>query len=658
MALRPEEDGHLRRVALALIGAGRRRTRRRRKRRVDQRVVEENIRRTLIKMESRTPKRRKRREREEAAPVADDVDPATVLKVNEFVSVAELADLLHVPATRIVQTCMELGLMVTINQRLDFDTISLICEEFGFTARREEAYGAERFEEKPEEDESALRPRPPIVTVMGHVDHGKTSLLDYLRKTNVIAGESGGITQHIGAYEVETPRGRITFLDTPGHEAFTAMRARGAQVTDIVILVVAADDQVMPQTVEAIDHARAAGVPIVVAINKVDLPGVQPHKVKQDLAQHGVLVEEFGGEVLAAEVSAKTGQGMEDLVEKVLLQAELLELHANPDRPAQGVVIEAELDRGMGPVATVLVTRGTLHVGDPFICGVFSGKVRAMVDEWARPLTEAGPARPVRILGLSGVPQAGETFAVLTEEREARDISQVRQRLQREQEFRRSRKITLDEFYSQMEAGQSELRLILKGDVGGSVEALADSLEELSRDEVRVAVIHRGVGAITESDVMLAAASNAIVIGFHVRPDVRAREAAAREGVDIRLYRVIYEAVDEVRKAMQGLLAPEEREVVHGTAEVRNVFKIPRVGQVAGCFVTDGTIPRSANLRVVRDGTEVYSGRIASLRRFKDDVREVTAGLECGIVLENFADIKEDDVLEVYETKQVEQTLA
>ncbi|MFN2432187.1 MAG: translation initiation factor IF-2 [Gemmatimonadota bacterium] len=643
-------------ASAAVDGDGRKRTRRRRRRRVDQRVVEENIRKTLIKMESRAPKRRKRREREEAAPIADDVDPATILKVNEFVSVAELADLLHVPATRIVQTCMELGLMVTINQRLDFDTISLICDEFGFTARREEEYGAARFE-KTEEEGGQTQPRPPIVTVMGHVDHGKTSLLDYLRKTNVIAGESGGITQHIGAYEVETPRGRITFLDTPGHEAFTAMRARGAQVTDLVILVVAADDQVMPQTVEAIDHAKAAGVPLVVAINKIDLPAANPAKVKQDLAARGVLVEDFGGEVLSAEVSAKTGQGVEDLVEKVLLQAELLELRANPDLAAQGVVVEAELDRGMGPVATVLVTRGTLRVGDAFICGVHSGKVRAMHDEVGRTVEEAGPAVPVRILGFSGVPQAGDTFAVLTEEREAKDISQVRQRLQREQEFRRSRKVTLDEFYSQLEAGQSELRLILKGDVDGSVEALADSLEELSGDEVRVSVIHRGVGAISESDVMLAAASNAIVIGFHVRPDVRAREAAQREGVDIRLYRVIYEAVQEVRAAMQGLLAPEEREVVQGTAEVRNVFKIPKIGQIAGCFVTSGSIPRSANLRVIRDGVEVYTGRIGSLRRFKDDVREVKSGFECGIGVENFQDVKVGDVLEAYTVEQHERQL-
>jgi translation initiation factor IF-2 len=641
----------------AAADGDRRRTRRRRRRRVDQRVVEENLRRTLIKMESRAPKRRKRREREEtaAAVAEDDVDPAKLLKVNEFVSVAELADLLHVPPTRIVQTCMELGLMVTINQRLDFDTISLICEEFGFVARREEEYGAARFQER-EADPAATVPRSPIVTVMGHVDHGKTSLLDHLRKTNVIAGESGGITQHIGAYEVETPRGRITFLDTPGHEAFTAMRARGAQVTDIVILVVAADDQVMPQTVEAIDHAKAAGVPIVVAINKIDLPGAQPLKVKQDLAQHGVLVEEFGGQVLAAEISAKTGQGVEELIEKVLLQAELLELKANPDRSAQGVVIEAELDRGMGPVATVLVTRGTLRVGDAFICGVHSGKVRAMHDEFGRTAEEAGPAQPVRILGFSGVPQAGDTFAVLGEEREAKDISQVRQRLQREQEFRRSRKVTLDEFYSQLEAGQSELRLILKGDVDGSVEALADALEDLSGDEVRVAVIHRGVGAITESDVMLAAASNAIVVGFHVRPDVRAREAAVREGVDIRLYRVIYEAVDEVKKAMGGLLAPEEREVIQGTAEVRNVFKIPKIGLVAGCFVTDGAIPRTANVRVVRDGVEVYSGRIGSLRRFKDDVREVLTGLECGIGVD-VRDTQPGDILEAYTTEEVARTL-
>jgi translation initiation factor IF-2 len=452
----------------------------------------------------------------------------------------------------------------------------------------------------------------------------------------------------------------VTFIDTPGHEAFTAMRARGAQVTDLVILVVAADDGVMPQTVEAIDHARAAGVPIILAINKVDLPDARTDRIKQELTKHSVILEEYGGDVLAAEVSAKTGQGIDDLLEKILLQADVLDLHANPDRAARGVVIEAELDKGMGPVATVLVTTGTLKIGDPFICGLFDGRVRAMLDERDRSLQEAGPSQPARVLGLSGVPQAGDTFAVLVDEKEARGIAQKRQRLQREQGFRRSKEpTTLEELYAQVQAGRIErLNVILKGDVGGSVEALADELTKLSTEEVQVEVIHRGVGAISENDVLLAAASDAIIIGFHVRPDARARAAAEREGVDIRMYRVIYEVVEDVRKAMEGLLAPEEREVVLGSAEVRDTFKISGTGTVAGCFVADGAIPRSARVRVVRDGVEVYEGGIASLKRFKDDVREVREGFECGILVDGFNDVKVGDVIEAYKIEEVQRTLA
>ena len=611
-------------------------------------------------MEGKSPRRRKRVRKEESDEPIEVAEPENLIRVTEFVSVGELADLIEVPATRIIQACMELGLMVTVNQRLDFDTISLICEEFGYAAQRQDAFVLDEPEEE-EVAEENLEPRPPVVTVMGHVDHGKTSLLDFIRQTNVIAGESGGITQHIGAYEVELDDERsVTFLDTPGHQAFTAMRARGAQATDIVILVVAADDGVMPQTIEAIDHARAAGVPIVVAVNKIDLPDARPDRVKQELMQHKVVIEEFGGDVLCAEVSAKTGAGIDDLLEKVMLQADVLDVRANPDRNARGVVIESELDKGKGPVATVLVTAGTLKIGDAFICGLFDGRVRALLDERGNNVQEAGPSQPVRVLGFSGVPEAGDGFAVLGDDGEVRDIAQRRQRLQREQGFRRTKEpTTLEELYAQVQAGEiSRLNVILKGDVGGSVEALADELTKLSTDEVKVDVIHRGVGAITENDVLLAAASDAIIIGFHVRPDARARAAAEREGVDIRVYRVIYEVVDDVRLAMEGLLAPEKREVVLGSAEVRETFKIPKVGTIAGCFVSDGTIPRTARVRVVRDGVEVYEGVIGSLKRFKDDVREVREGYECGINVEGFNDVKVGDVIEAYKIEEVQRTLA
>jgi translation initiation factor IF-2 len=646
--------------AVEADGDKRGRRRRRRRRRVDQAAVEANIKKTLAKMEGKATRRRKRVRREDTEEPGEVVEPENLIRVTEFVSVGELADLIDIPATKIIQTCMELGLMVTVNQRLDFDTISLICEEFGFAAQRQDAFVLEEPVEEDVAEENQIA-RPPVVTVMGHVDHGKTSLLDFIRQTNVIAGESGGITQHIGAYEVELDDERsVTFLDTPGHQAFTAMRARGAQATDIVILVVAADDGVMPQTVEAIDHARAASVPVVVAVNKIDLPDARPDRVKQELMQHKVVIEEFGGDVLCAEVSAKTGHGVDDLLEKVMLQADVLDLRANPERHARGVVIESELDKGMGPMATVLVTAGTLEIGDAFICGLFDGRVRALLDERGNNVQEAGPSQPVRVLGFSGVPEAGDSFAVLEDEREVRDIAQRRQRLQREQGFRRTKEpTTLEELYAQVQAGEIErLNVILKGDVGGSVEALADELTKLSTDEVKVDVIHRGVGGITDNDVLLAAASAAIIIGFHVRPDARARAAAEREGVDIRSYRVIYEVVDDVRNAMEGLLAPEEREVVLGSAEVRETFKIPKVGTIAGCFVSDGIIPRTARVRVVRDGVEVYEGLIGSLKRFKDDVREVREGYECGINIEGFNDVKVRDVIEAYKIEEVQRTLA
>jgi len=499
-----------------------------------------------------------------------------------------------------------------------------------------------------------------VITVMGHVDHGKTSLLDYIRKTNVIAGEAGGITQHIGAYHVTLDDGRsISFLDTPGHSAFTAMRARGAEVTDIVVLVVAADDSVMPQTVEAISHAKNAGVPIIVAINKVDLPTANPMRVKQELLQHGVMVEDFGGDVLVAEVSAKTGKGMADLLDKILLQAEVMELKANPNRPAQGAVIEAQLDVGKGPVATVLITNGTLRVGDSFVCGLYDGRVRALLDERGNHVEEAGPAVPVQVLGISGVPGAGDTLVVMDADRAA-EIAQTRQRLEREKQLRiKSRGVKLTDIGKMLAQGESaQLNLIIKGDVDGSVQALSDALEQLSTPEVQVEVIHRAVGAINESDVLLATTAGAIIIGFHVRPTADARAVAEREDVDVRLYNIIYEAVEDVKAAMEGLLQPEEREVLLGVAEVRQLFKVPRVGTVAGCYVTEGVIDRRGRARVVRDGVQVYEGELGSLKRFKDDVREVREGFECGLNIAGFNDIKVGDHIECYRIESVARTLA
>jgi translation initiation factor IF-2 len=496
---------------------------------------------------------------------------------------------------------------------------------------------------------------------MGHVDHGKTSLLDYIRHANVVAGESGGITQHIGAYHVTLPNDKaITFLDTPGHEAFTAMRARGAQVTDIVVLVVAADDQVMPQTIEAISHAKNAGVPMIVAINKIDLPSANPGKVKQDLLQHGVVLEEYGGTTLSSEISAKKGTNIDQLLEQILLQAEILDLKANPDKRATGAVVEAQLDPGKGPVATVLVQGGTLKVGDDFICGMFSGRVRALLDERGKIVKEAGPAIPVQILGIGGVPMAGDQFVVVEDAMESREIAQRRQRLDREAKSRRTSKsiVSLEDFMSAAAAGEKRtLRIVIKADQGGPAEALADALGQLSHDEVSVEVIHRGVGSITESDILLARASGAIIVGFHVRPDNNARSAAEREGVDIKLYKVIYEAVEDVRSALEGMLRPEEREVVLGEAEVRELFKVPRMGVIAGCSVRSGLINRQGRARIIRDGVEVYDGVIGSLRRFKDDVREVREGFECGIGIENFNDIKIGDVIECYRKEQVARTL-
>jgi translation initiation factor IF-2 len=584
------------------------------------------------------------------------------VRVNEFLTVAELAELIDVSPTAIISSAFKnLGMMVTINQRLDFDQIELLLDEFGFRAKREEEYGTDLVAEHDEEDRPEdLVWRPPVVTVMGHVDHGKTSLLDYIRKTNVIAGESGGITQHIGAYHVALPDQRsITFLDTPGHAAFTAMRARGAEVTDLVILVVAADDSVMPQTIEAVSHAKNAGVPMIVAINKVDLPGANPTKIKQDLLQHGVVVEDFGGETMSAEVSAKQGTGIDDLLEKVLLHAEMLDLKANPDRSAQGTVVEAQLDVGKGPLATVLVTNGTLRVGDPFVCGHYDGKVRALLDERGKHVPSAGPGVPVQVLGISGVPQAGDVLTAMDAVR-ASEIAGTRQRLDREKQLRiKGRGVKLTDISKLLARGETAtLNLIIKGDVDGSVQALSDALGQLSTQEVKIEVIHRGVGAINESDVLLAATASAIIIGFHVRPGADARAVAQREGVDIRLYNIIYEAVEDVRSALEGLLQPEEKEILLGEAEVRQIFRVPRIGVVAGCYVTEGVLDRRSRVRLVRDGVQVYEGELGSLKRFKDDVREVREGFECGLSVSGYNDLKVGDRIECYRVESVARTLA
>jgi len=637
---------------------------------VDQEAVEANISKTMSAIRG-APSRRPAshatrgayRDDVEAQRVADAERERKTVRVNEFITVSELAQILKIPATEIVSFAFKnLGLMVTINQRLDFAQIDIISSEFGFQAVRENEYAASQTGEPEVEDKAEdLVQRPPVVTIMGHVDHGKTSLLDYIRKANVVAGEAGGITQHIGAYHVSLPKGKsITFLDTPGHEAFTAMRARGAQVTDIVVLVVAADDQVMPQTIEAISHAKNAGVPMIVAINKIDLPGANVAKVKQDLLQHGVVLEEFGGNTLATPISAKKGTGIPDLLEQLLLQAEVLDLKANPSRGATGTVVEAQLDPGKGPVATVLVQNGTLQVGNDFICGMYSGRIRALLDERGKPVKSAGPAIPVQVLGMTGVPMAGDQMLVVEDATDAREVAQRRQRLDREAKSRRTAKgvLSLEDFMAHAAAGERRnLRILIKADQGGPAEALADALGQLSNAEVQVEVVHRGVGAITDSDILLAKTSGSIIIGFHVRPDTNARASAEREGVEIKLYRIIYEAVNDVRAALEGLLRPEQREVVVGEAEVRELFKVPKAGVIAGCSVRSGLINRQNRVRVVRDGTEVYSGTIGSLRRFKDDVKEVREGFECGIGIDNFNDLKLGDIIESYRTDQIARTL-
>lgn len=592
------------------------------------------------------------------ADALEMLESSRVLEVTEFLTANELATLMNVNVNQIIGKCLELGLFVSINQRVDKDMISMLAEEFGYEVQFVSADEAIEVEDE-QEDESNLQPRPPIITVMGHVDHGKTSLLDYIRKANVIAGEAGGITQHIGAYEVTLEDGRkITFLDTPGHEAFTAMRARGAQVTDIAIIIIAADDQVMPQTREAINHAQAAGVPMVFAINKIDKPGANAEKIREQLAGMNLLVEDWGGKYQCQEISAKSGLNVELLLDKVLLEAEMLELKANPNRPARGTVIEAQLDKGRGVVTTILVQTGTLKVGDVVVANQFYGRVKAMLDERDKRVTLAGPSTPVQILGLDGVPQAGDKIAVMPSDREARELANKRAQLLREQSIRMTKHMTLEEIARRAAAGDfRELNLIVKGDVDGSVEALSDSLIKLSQDEVAVNIVMKGVGQITESDVLLASASNAIIIGFQVRPSASARKLAAQEEIDIRLYSVIYNAINEIRDAMEGLLSPDIEEEVVATVEVRDVFRISKVGTVAGCMVVDGKIHRNNPVRLIRDGVVVYTGKILALKRFKDDVREVAEGFECGMSIENFNDIKVGDLIEAYTTKEIKRTL-
>ncbi|MEE2656887.1 MAG: translation initiation factor IF-2 [Candidatus Latescibacterota bacterium] len=640
-------------------GGGRRRGR---KGTGDTQAVQDSVRKTLSQISEGRTRRRYDRQRDEGGDETGSSAETQVLHINEFATVAEFAEAMHVRTAEVMGACLQLGVVVTINQRLDMDTMVTVADEFGFELRALDQ--AEVEEEEEEEDTLVERDeggepasRPPVVTVMGHVDHGKTSLLDHLRNTNVAEGESGGITQHIGAYTVKTLDKSITFLDTPGHAAFTAMRARGTRVTDLVILVVAANDSVMPQTVEAIDHAKAASVPIVVAINKTDLPTADVDKIKRELAEHDLLVEEWGGQIACAEISAKTGAGMDKLLELVLLEAELQELQAVPDRRARGTIVEAKLDRGRGPMATVLIQDGTLRKGDPFVTGLYGGRVRALMDENMQRVDDVSPGLPVQVLGLSGVPQAGDTFAVVPSDRTVKDIIQRRQQIKREQEARR-RSVTLGDLQHQIQEGRiKELNVVLKGDVDGSVEAIAQELGSITHEEVRITVIHSGVGPISESDVLLASASNAVVIAFHVPIEVNARDMAANSGVEIREYEIIYEVVEELRGALSGLLAPTLEERIVATLEVRQTFSSSRTGMIAGCFVQDGKIVRNNQVRLKREEEVLWKGAISSLRRFKDDVREVGEGFECGISLDGFDEVTEGDLIEAIEVVEIARSL-
>jgi translation initiation factor IF-2 len=628
-------------------------------------AIQRQIKETLARLSGGKPKNKaakfRRIKRDEAGQrIADDAERAeqekSILKVTEFISANELASLMDASVTEIISACMSLGLFVSINQRLDAETIAIVAEEFGFKVQ---FVGADVEEEEVEEvDENAIH-RAPIVTVMGHVDHGKTSLLDYIRKENVLGGEAGGITQHIGAYSVTLKGGEIiTFLDTPGHEAFTAMRARGAKVTDLAIIVIAADDAIMPQTVEAINHAQAAGVSMIFAINKIDKPGANPEKIKEQLAQMNILVEDWGGKFQCQHISAKKGLGIEELLDKVLIEAEMMGLKASPDRLAKGTVIESMLDKGRGYVATVLVQNGTMNVGDIILAGSFYGKIKAMYNERGKRVEKAGPSTPVQLLGLNGAPQAGDHFSAVKEEREAKDIATKRLQLQREQGIRTRKHITLDEIGRRIAIGDfQQLNIIVKGDVDGSIEALSDSLLKLSTSQIQINIIHKSVGQVSESDVLLASASNAIVIGFQVRPSAGARKLAEQEDIEIRLYSIIYKAIEELRDAMEGMLKPKIEEKVVANIEIREVFKITKVGSVAGCYVTDGKVTRKNKIRVIRDGIVIYSGELGSLKRFKEDVKEVNHGYECGLNVEKFNDIAVGDIIEAYEEVEVKQTL-
>jgi translation initiation factor IF-2 len=629
--------------------------------------IQDQIKETLAKLTGggKSKASKHRRDKRQAVSEQNIIDQEIqaeekkILKVTEFVTASEMAKMMDVSVNDIIGACMSLGMFVSINQRLDAETLSIIAEEYGFKVEFVSATEESEALLEVKDTEEQLVERSPIVTVMGHVDHGKTSLLDYIRKANVIAGEAGGITQHIGAYSVELKNGKkVTFLDTPGHEAFTAMRARGAQVTDVVIVVIAADDSVMPQTKEAINHAQAAGVPIIFAINKIDKPGANPDKVREELSQMNILVEEWGGKFQSQEISAKLGKGVEELLEKVILEAEMLDLKANPNRNAVGTVIESELDKGRGYVSTVLIQTGTMKIGDAILAGCYSGKIKAMFNERGQNIKEAGPASPASILGLNGAPNAGDKFHIMDDERVARAIAERRLQLQREQGVRTHKHITLDEIGRRLAIGDfKELNIIIKGDVDGSIEALSDSLQKLSTDQVQVNVIHKSVGQISESDVMLAAASEAVIIGFQVRPSQSARKIAEREQIDIRLYSIIYDAIDEVKDAMEGMLSSKFEEKIVATVEIREVYKISKVGTIAGCMVLDGKIDRKNKIRLIREGIVIYSGELGSLKRFKDDAKDVAKGYECGLNIANYNDIKENDIVEAYEMVEVKQKL-
>jgi len=637
---------------------------------VSKKEIDDQIRATMARLTGGKSRRQKirrdsRKDKVERQELADSQMPDAKLQLTEFVSVSELASLMNIPVTDVIMTCMNLGVIVSINQRLDAEIIELVAGEFGHEVEFISAEETVLFDEEEDDNPEDLKPRPPIVTVMGHVDHGKTSLLDYIRKANVVSGEAGGITQHIGAYEMEVKPGRsITFLDTPGHEAFTAMRARGAKVTDIAVIIIAADDNVMPQTREAISHAQAAGVPIVFAINKIDKPGADANRIKEELSRMNLLVEDWGGKIQSSDISAKTGLNIDNLLEKILFEADLLDLKANPERLAVGTVIEASLDKGRGYVTKLLVQNGTLSIGDILVAGEYSGKVKAMFNELGKKEKAVGPSSPVLVLGLNGAPQAGEKFREFESEQDARSVATYRGQINREQTNRASKRISLDEIGRRLALGNfKELNLIIKGDVDGSIEAMADSLQKLSIERIQVNIIHQAVGQIVESDVLLASASDAIIIGFQVRPSMAARKLAEKEGVEIKLYSIIYEAINEIKSAVEGMLEPTKEEKIIGQVEVREVFKISKVGTVAGCFVLEGKVGRSNHIRIIRDGIVIYPtkenvhGELSTLKRFKDDQKEVKAGMECGLTIKNFNDIKVGDIIEVYEINEIRQKL-